>query len=313
MSPIREYTLGVIKLLIGTIQSYQVNVITYLAAVAVLAVLVLLIFYMLKILVFGLLRRWARNKKLIFLRVITHNKTLNVIPHLISAMLFLSWIRFVQRSTQIELIIQQFVRYAVLLYVFICLALLITRLVWAINTYYEKKFEFAHEYPIYSYIKVVILLIWVIWTVLVAAYFAGMSPISILTGIGAISAVVILIFKDTILGVVASIQITASNIVNIGDRITIDRYNVDGEVLDIAINTVKVKNSDNTIATIPTYVLISEVVKNWRGMVHAGARRIKRAIHIDINTIAKCTPELLESLRHFRIVNDYINKHPGKD
>ncbi|MDQ5920990.1 MAG: miniconductance mechanosensitive channel [Pseudomonadota bacterium] len=313
MYDMQKYTPGLVKLLIETIQSYQIHIVTFLVVLGILAALALSLYYILDLIVLRFVRRWARNKRYVFLRVIAHNGTLNVLPHLVSSAMFLSWTKFIYKSNALESMIEQFVHYAALLYMFICLALLITRLIWSFNSYYENRFDFAHEYPIYSYIRVIILFVWIVWVILVIAYFAGMSPISILTGVGAISAVVILIFKDTLLGVVASIQITASNIVNIGDRICIDKYGVDGAVLDISINTVKVKNSDNTIATIPTYTLTSEVVKNWRGMVNSGARRIKRAIHIDINSIAKCSQQLLDELSKFNAVKDYLSRHKGEE
>ena len=117
-----------------------------------------------------------------------------------------------------------------------------------------------------------------------------------MTGIGAVSAVFLLVFKDTLLGIVASIQATALNIVRVDDRVSLDKYNVDGTILSMAISTVKIRNNDNTIVTIPTYMITSEILKNWRGVSDFGARRIKRAMYLDINSVKECSDELYATL-----------------
>ncbi|MCX8514837.1 MAG: mechanosensitive ion channel, partial [Burkholderiales bacterium] len=142
--------------------------------------------------------------------------------------------------------------------------------------------------------------------ILMIGFFTNKSPLVLLTGVGATSAFFLFIFKDIILGIVASIQITVTNSVRIGDRISIENKNIDGNIVEIAISTVKIKNTDNTITTIPTYNLISEVVKNWRFMTEAGAKRIKRTINIDINSIKPCSAELLQLLRNYKTINDYL-------
>ena len=135
---------------------------------------------------------------------------------------------------------------------------------------------------------------------MIISIFSGKAPTVLLGGLGAMAAVLMLVFKDTILGFVASIQLSANNMVNVGDWISMPKYNADGDVIDISLNTVKVQNWDKTIATIPTYALVSESFNNWKGMEQSGGRRIKRSINIDMNSVSfldpgtdRQTPEIL--------------------
>ena len=120
------------------------------------------------------------------------------------------------------------------------------------------------------------------------------------------TAVILLIFKDSILGLVGGIQLSTNDMVRIGDWISMPTRNADGTVIEVSLNTVKVQNWDNTISTIPTYSLVSETFHNWRGMEESGGRRIKRAINLDMKSVKFCSPELLEKLSQFYILKDYI-------
>ncbi|MFO7755985.1 MAG: mechanosensitive ion channel [Bacteroidales bacterium] len=144
---------------------------------------------------------------------------------------------------------------------------------------------------------------------------AGLIMISVITdkdiskllaGLGAMAAVIILVFKDTILGLVASVQLSANDMVKVGDWITIPSRGADGTVMDITLNTIKVRNFDMTILTLPTYALIQESFQNWRGMEESGGRRIKRSLYIDIKSIGFLDPEQVEKLKKIRILKDYI-------
>ena len=138
----------------------------------------------------------------------------------------------------------------------------------------------------HSYIKIFSFFIWLLVAILAAAYIFGQAPTAILTGIGALSAIVLLIFRDTFLGIVSSIQANASSMVRIGDWISIDKYSIDGIVEEISINSVRIRNSDNTITTIPTYNLTTEAVKNWEFMLGSEGRRFKHSILIDPTSIS---------------------------
>ena len=142
--------------------------------------------------------------------------------------------------------------------------------------------------------------------ILIVSILLEKSPTYILSGFGAIAAVTLLVFKDTILGFVASIQIAANRLVTYGDWIQVDSYGADGEVIDLGLNTVKVRNWDNTITTIPTYMLVAGSFKNWRGMQESGGRRIKRSLNIDMNSIRLVDDAFREQIDTAIPLHDYI-------
>ncbi|MCW8092680.1 mechanosensitive ion channel family protein [Alteromonas sp. ASW11-130] len=134
------------------------------------------------------------------------------------------------------------------------------------------------------------------------------SPLIIVSGLTALAAVLILVFKDTIMGFVAGIQIAANRMFNTGDWIQIDKFGVDGEILELGLTNVKVQNWDKTISTIPSYSLVNEAVKNWRGMQLSGGRRIKRALHIDMYSVKLCNEEMLKRFSHIRYISEYVEE-----
>lgn len=168
------------------------------------------------------------------------------------------------------------------------------------------------EKPIDSYLQVVRMILFLLGAVVIFSNLTGKSPLAFFTAMGAISAVLLLMFKDTIMGFVASIQVTANDMVRIGDWITMAKYGADGDVTEINLTTVKVRNFDKTITTIPTYSLISESFQNWRGMAETGGRRIKRAIFIKQSTIRFITAEEVEEFKKIQSLTGYI-EHRQKD
>jgi len=179
----------------------------------------------------------------------------------------------------------------------------------ALNDMYEIYAEKKQlEVHIKQYIQVIKVTFVIIALILVISIFLKKSPASIIAGLGAMTAVVMLIFKDSILSLVASIQISAYDLVKVGDWITIPGRNIDGDVIDISLNTIKVKNFDNTISTVPTYALVQESFRNWRGMVSSGGRRIKRAIYIDMNTIQLCDRDMIEKFKKIHYISEYVTK-----
>ena len=136
--------------------------------------------------------------------------------------------------------------------------------------------------------------------------FSGMSPWGIISVLGGMTAVTMLVFKDTIVGFVASIQLTATDMVRVGDWVEMPSYGADGDVISISIHTIRVQNWDKTISTIPTYALVSNSFKNWRGMSESGGRRIKRALMIDINSIRFCDDEMFARLSRINLLSDYL-------
>lgn len=162
--------------------------------------------------------------------------------------------------------------------------------------------------PIQSYFQLIKIILTGFMIILGLSIATGQSPIYFLTSLGAMTAIILLIFKDTILGFVGSIQLAANDMVRIGDWITMEKFGADGDVIEITLATVKVQNFDKTITTIPTYSFISDSFKNWRGMEQSDGRRLKRALNIEINSIQFCTPELLERLSKIDFLNDHIAK-----
>lgn len=169
-----------------------------------------------------------------------------------------------------------------------------------------KTIDAFKDKPIESYIQVFMIVIWLIGIVILFSIVTDKSLTTLFTGLGALSAVLLLIFKDTILGFVASIQVSVNDTVRIGDWITMEKYGADGDVYEINLASVKVRNFDNTITTIPTYYLISDSFKNWRGMSQSGGRRIKRAVLIKANSIQFLNPDEIAEFKKIKLVSDYV-------
>ncbi|GHE88716.1 mechanosensitive ion channel family protein [Thalassotalea profundi] len=183
----------------------------------------------------------------------------------------------------------------------------ISSLLNVIKSIYERKAS-ERYLPLNSTLQVIKLLVYLVATILSISYILDRSPFYLLSGIGALTAVLLLVFQDTIKGLVASIQISANKMVAPGDWIEIPQYGADGDVLEIGLSTVKVQNFDRTVTTVPTYALISGSFKNWRDMFNSGGRRIKRALHIDISSIDFYNKEQLEELKKIRLLAPYLKE-----
>src|SRR5690606_28015391 len=171
-----------------------------------------------------------------------------------------------------------------------------------------RNAEAARRLPVRSFSQVAQIILFIVTAILVTSLILDRSPIPLLGGLGAASAVLLLVFKDAILGFVAGIQLSANHMVEIGDWIEMPKYGADGFVIDVALTTVKVQNWDKTITTIPTYALISDSFKNWRGMFESGGRRIKRAIYIDMTSIRFCTDDMLDRYSRIQHVGEYLRR-----
>ncbi|MFH1374836.1 MAG: mechanosensitive ion channel family protein [bacterium] len=169
-----------------------------------------------------------------------------------------------------------------------------------------RTFDVSRQRPIKGYVQIVQIVVFVFVGIIAVSQVMGQKPWLLLSGMGAMTAILLLVFKDSILGLVASIQLTSNDMVRIGDWIEMPKYGADGDVVDVTLHTVKVQNWDKTITTIPAYSLISDSFKNWRGMAESGGRRIKRAIHIDLASIKFCTSEMLGRFEKFQLITDYI-------
>ena len=197
------------------------------------------------------------------------------------------------------------IRGVVQVYMLLTLMLVLDSLLNAFETMYQN-FRAAREIPIKGFVQVLKLVLYFVTGILIISILLNKTPVYLLSGIGAMTAVVMLIFRDSILGFVAGIQLAANKMVAVGDWIEMPRYGADGDVLEVALTTVKVQNWDKTITTIPTYALISESFKNWRGMSESGGRRIKRSVSIDMNSIRFCDEEMLKRFAKIQYISAYI-------
>ncbi|WP_167392945.1 mechanosensitive ion channel family protein [Prosthecochloris marina] len=207
--------------------------------------------------------------------------------------------------------------YLTVIFVFVILSALD-----ALLEYYNQS-TVARKLPLKSFIQVIKTVVVSVGAVIVISNLIGQSPVVLFSGLGAFTAVIILIFKDSILGFVAGIQLTTNNLVKVGDWIEMPKYGVDGDVIDISLVTVSVQNWDKTISTIPAYALISEGFKNWRGMDESGGRRITRSVFIDMKSVRFCDENMLEKFSKVQLLQSYLrekklevteyNQHHGVD
>ena len=243
-----------------------------------------------------------------FSTVFLEYKPFDNVAHLVSAIIIYSFADLMETSDStitwinesIEWLEEGGIIYATLAVIWFLLSLLSV-----FNSYYER-IKKSHQPSIKGYIQLVKIIITVTAVVLIVAMMLDKSPMAFLTGLGAASAIIILVFKDTILGFVASVQVASYDMVRVGDWITIKQLQVDGDVEDVSLNTVKIRNFDKTVTTIPTASLITNGVQNWRGMEETKGRRIKRAINIDIKTIKFCDEVLLKRLSKITNLTKYI-------
>lgn len=174
-----------------------------------------------------------------------------------------------------------------------------------VNALYQRR-PHAASRPIKGYLQVGKIVLYAAAAILIVATLMDQSPLLLLSGLGAMAAVLMLVFKDTILSLVASVQLTSNDMLRVGDWIEAPQFDADGDVIDIALHTVKVQNFDKTVTTIPTYRLISEPFRNWRGMKEAGARRIMRALYIDQNSVRFLSDQQRSELARFAKLQTYI-------
>ena len=177
----------------------------------------------------------------------------------------------------------------------------------ALSDIYAKS-QYSNRFSIKSYVQIIKLFVNIFGIIIIIALLTGKSPVYFLSGIGALTAVLMLVFKDTILSFVSSIQISSNDLFKIGDWVEAPQFGADGDVIDIALHSVKIQNWDKTISVIPTHKLVDSSFKNWRGMSDSGGRRIKRSIKIDMNSIKFCDNVMIERFKKFKVISDYINQ-----
>lgn len=200
-----------------------------------------------------------------------------------------------------------FIQRVCLIYVIIAFLSFVNSLLKAVYTVYSEK-EHLRNRPLKGMLQTVQVILWFVGGIIVVSILINKSPVSLLAGLGASAAVLMLVFKDSIMGFVSGVQLSANDMLKVGDWIAMPKYGADGTVIEVSLNTVKVRNWDNTITTIPPYLLVSDSFQNWRGMQESGGRRVKRSINIDMTSVRFCTPEMLAKYRKIRLLKDYVEQ-----
>ncbi|KQY90088.1 mechanosensitive ion channel protein MscS [Paenibacillus sp. Root52] len=230
--------------------------------------------------------------------IIVEKKLFHKLSHLVPAII-------IYYSAYIFPSYQALVEKAAMTYMIVVMITVFNTLLNVFDEIY-RSYEVSKIRPIKGYIQVAKIVLFIIGGIIVISNLIGQNPLIILSGLGALSAVLMLVFKDSILGLVAGVQLSSNDMVRVGDWIEMPKYNADGDVIDITLNTVKVRNFDKTITMIPSYALISDSFRNWRGMQVSGGRRIKRSIYIDISSIRFCTEEMVAEFEKIHYLTDYV-------
>ncbi len=265
--------------------------------VASISLVVIVINFITKKIILSFFKRIAKSTSSSFDDLLIKNKVPGLLSY-IPSLFFLFWI-IPSYSNTLYLLIEAF---TVILFILTVRAILNT-----VKDYFKSSDSLKHI-PVDSYIQVIMIFIWFVGIILILSILTGREVGTFLASLGALSAIIILVFRDTILGFVSSIQITVNDTVRIGDWITMKGSNADGTVIEVNLSTVKVQNFDNTITTIPTYKLVSDSFINWRGMSESDGRRIKRSLLIKPSSIKFLDDEEIESLKKIHLLSDYIKK-----
>ena len=263
-----------------------------LAILGVLAVISLLTFYITEKIILTLLTRMFRKTSTDLDDILVNRNVFNRLAYLVPALIFYN---FAYAAPQFTVIIQR----ASLSLMALSGLLVINAFLSALSDIYEKT-KYSERMHIKSYIQITKLIVNILGVVVIVAILIDKNVAWLLSGLGAMTAVLLLIFKDTILSLVASLQISSNDLFKIGDWIEAPQFGADGDVIDIALHAVKIQNWDKTISIIPTHKLIDSAFRNWRGMSESGGRRIKRSLFIDMNSIQLCTEQLLEKFQQKR-------------
>jgi len=276
--------------------------ISLLINILILCFLAYFIYIIFRLILVAALAIIAKKTKTNFDDLLVSNQTAKYIAYLIPFL-------FIYKS--VPVILEHYVYWEsmfgklVEVYIILLSLWIIRSVLKAIRDYIKEQPRFSDK-PIDSYVQVIMIVLWIYGIGVIISKLFEIDKTTLLGTLGAISAIVILIFRDTILGFVASVQVSLNDMVRIGDWITFDRYGADGDVIEINLATVKVRNFDNTTTTIPTYGLISDSFRNWRGMLNSDGRRIKRHILVKAKSIRFLTVAELQKMKKIQLISNYI-------
>ena len=240
--------------------------------------------------------------------VFLEKKVFRSLAHLVPATIIWNALPAVFEGVDLDI---TWLRKGITIYMIIMVMVMINRFLNALAFLGLQSSRFEGK-PVNSYIQVFTLVNYIIGSVVILSMLIGKSPLAILTAFGAATAVLLLIFRDTILGLVASIQISANDMVGLGDWVSMEKFGADGDVIEINLTTVKVRNWDKTITTVPTYAFISDSFKNWRGMQSMGVRRIMRSISIDLNSIDFVDQEWLTRYSAYQRISEFVKERDAE-
>ncbi|UYU42885.1 mechanosensitive ion channel family protein [Bacteroides salyersiae] len=247
--------------------------------------------------------RLVKKTKATWDDIVFDRKVLTHISHLVAPILL--YILLPLAISNLGLL--SFIQRICMIYIIAVFLKFISSLLTALFHVYSEKEQFRDR-PLKGLLQTVQVILFFIGGIIIVSILIDKSPMVLLTGLGASAAVLMLVFKDSIMGFVSGIQLSANNMLRVGDWIQMPKYGADGTVIEVTLNTVKVRNWDNTITTIPPYALVSDSFQNWRGMQESGGRRIKRSIRIDMNSVKFCTPEMLAKYKKIQLLKDYIEE-----
>lgn len=281
------------------------NIASYVSLVFNIAIMVILayaIYYFAKFVLVTLTAIFAQRTKTKFDDYLIHNKTTKYTAYLIPFFFIYKAVPIILDKYEYwESVFGKIVGVYIVL-----LGLWITRTIFnALRDYLKQKPEYSDK-PIDSFVQVIMIVLWIFGVAIIISKLFGIKQGELLTILGTLSAIIILIFRDTILGFVSSVQVAINDMVRIGDWITMDKFGADGDVIEINLTTVKVRNFDNTITTIPTYALSSDSFQNWRGMQKSDGRRIKRHVLIKSSSIRFLNDEDLNQMKKVQLISSYI-------
>lgn len=200
-----------------------------------------------------------------------------------------------------------FLRRLCLIYILAVFLRFISVFLAAVYHVYSEREQYKDK-PLKGLLQTAQVMLFFIGIIIIVSILIDRNPMVLLTGLGASAAILMLVFKDSIMGFVSGIQLSANNMLKVGDWIAMPKYGADGTVIEVTLNTVKVRNWDNTIVTIPPYLLVSDSFQNWEGMRQSGGRRVKRSINIDMSSVQFCTPDMLSRYRKIQLLKEYIDE-----
>ena len=267
-----------------------------------LILIIILVDYIIRKTLLATFSKIAARSKTNFDDIMVVNKVPRNVAHLIP---FIIAYKFIPSLFFDNIPLQDFSKKSILVIGIILTIIGVRSVLNSIKSYF-KTLTYLKDKPVDSYIQVFMIFVWLTGIFAIVAIISGISFWEFIAGLGTVSAIIILVFRDTILGFVASIQVSINDMVRIGDWISFDKFGADGDVIEINLATVKVQNFDNTITTIPTYALISDSFKNWRGMDESKGRRIKRALNIRMESVKNLNQDEIIKLSKIQLISGYV-------